>query len=44
MKDMLAEMEDMVQVGETFVIRSSMKPEQDADLDALADAIVGSLT
>ena len=43
MKDMLAEMEEMTQVGESFIIRSSMKPEQDADLDALADAIKTSL-
>lgn len=43
MKEMLSEMEEMTQIGETFIIRSSMKPEQSADLDALADAIVKSL-
>ena len=43
MKEMLSEMEEMTQIGETFIIRSSMKPEQSADLDVLADAIVKSL-
>ena len=43
MKSMLSDMESMVQVGETFIIRSSMKPEQVGDLEVLADAIVASL-
>ena len=43
MKSMLSDMESIVQVGETFIIRSSMKPEQVGDLEVLADAIVASL-
>ena len=38
-----ARMKDMELVGEPFVIKSSMGPEQEKDLDALADAIMASL-
>ena len=36
-------LKDMTKVGETFVIESSMKPEQMADLERLAEDIVASM-
>lgn len=39
----MAAMQDMILVGEPFVFKSSMQKEQMAELDALADAIAGSM-
>ena len=36
-------MKDMQLVGEPFVVKSAMRPEQEAELDALADDIMASL-
>ena len=43
MEEKLAALKDMVKVGETFIIKSSMRPEQMADLEKLADDIAASL-
>ena len=43
MEDRMSSMKGMTKVGETFVIKSSMRPEQMADLERLADDIVGSM-
>lgn len=39
----MAAMQDMTLIGEPFVFKSSMQKEQMAELDALADAIAGSM-
>ena len=43
MRDAVDELQDCVQVGETFTIHSRMKDSQDAELEVLAQAIVDSL-
>jgi len=43
MEERLSAMKDMTKVGETFVIKSSMRPEQSEDLAKLAEAIAASL-
>ncbi len=43
MEDRMSSLKGMTKVGETFVIKSSMRPEQMADLERLADDIVGSM-
>ena len=42
-EERLLAMKDMTKVGETFVIKSSMKPEQIPDLEKLAADIVASM-
>lgn len=42
-EEVSSRMKDMEPVGEPFVVRSAMKPEQEPELDALADAIMASL-
>jgi len=44
MSEVLSSMQGMEQVGETFVFKSSVSAAQEKELDALADAIVGSLS
>ena len=43
-EERLAAMKGMTKVGETFVIKSSMRPEQMNDLEKLADDIVASMS
>ena len=43
MEDRMSSLKGMTKIGETFVIKSSMRPEQMADLERLADDIVGSM-
>jgi len=43
MEEKMSALKDMTKVGDTFVIKSSMRPEQMADLEALADSIVSSM-
>ena len=43
MEERLSAMKGMTKVGDTFVIKSSMRPEQTADLEKLADDIAASL-
>ena len=43
MKEMLAEMKNMRLVNEAIELRSAMKPEQQAEIRALADALVASI-
>ena len=43
MEDRMSAMKGMTKVGETFVIKSSMRPEQMADLEKLADDIAASM-
>ncbi len=43
LEERLSAMKDMTKVGETFVIKSSMRPEQTAELEKLADDIAASL-
>ena len=43
LEDRLAAMKNMTKVGETLTIKSSLRPEQLAELDKLADDIVLSL-
>lgn len=42
-EERMSSLKDMVRIGEPFVIKSSMKPEQMPELDALSDSIVASL-
>jgi flavorubredoxin len=42
-EERLSAMKNMTKVGETFVIKSSMRPEQIPDLERLADEIVSSM-
>lgn len=44
MSEVLSSMQGMEQVGETFVFKSSVSAAQEKELDALADAIAGSLS
>ncbi len=43
MEERMSSFKGMTRIGEPFVIKSSMRPEQIQDLEALADAIVASL-
>ena len=43
MQELISGMEGMTQVGDSFIIRSSMKADQTADLELLADKIVESM-
>ena len=43
MRAMIEEMKDMTVLGDTFTLKSAMKPEQEKELAELADAIVGSM-
>ncbi len=43
MEERLSQMKDMTKVGETFVIKSSMRDDQLPDLERLADDIAASL-
>jgi len=43
-EERLAAMKGMTKVGETFVIKSAMRPEQMNDLEKLADDIVASMS
>ena len=43
MRAMVEEMKDMTVLGDTFTIKSAMKPSQEDDLAALADLIVANL-
>ena len=43
MRAMIEEMKDMTVLGDTFTLKSAMKPEQEEDLAALADLIVANL-
>ena len=42
-EEKLAALKDMTKVGETFIIKSAMRPEQMAELEKLADDIVASM-
>ncbi len=42
-EERLSALKNMRKVGETFVIKSSMRPEQQPDLEKLADGIIASL-
>jgi hypothetical protein len=44
MSEVLSSMQGMEQVGETFVFKSSVSAAQEKELNALADAIAGSLS
>jgi flavorubredoxin len=43
MEERMSSLKGMTKVGETFIIKSSMRPEQMPDLEKLADDIVSSL-
>ena len=43
MEERMSALKDMTKIGETFVIKSSMRPEQNVDLEKLAEDIVASL-
>ncbi len=43
MRSMIEEMKDMTVLGDTFTIKSAMKPAQENDLAELADAMLGSM-
>ena len=43
MEERMSSLKGMTKVGETFVIKSSMRPEQMPDLEKLADDIVATL-
>ena len=43
MRAMIEEMKDMTVLGDTFTLKSAMKPEQEKDLAELADLIVANL-
>ena len=43
MRAMIEEMKDMTVLGDTFTLKSAMKPAQENDLAELADLIVANL-